>query len=71
VRTVSVVLSSGGPFAAKATSCSAALAGKALGKRGACAWKLPKNASGKRLHISISASYGTQSFRLTRTFVVR
>ena len=71
VRTVSVTLSSGGPFVAKATSCSATLGGKAFGKRGACAWKLPKNTSGKRLRISVNASYGATTYRLTRVFVVR
>lgn len=71
VRAVSLVLSSGGPFPAQAT-CTATLAGKKLAASSACAWRLPKNAKGKALRVSVSATYAGTTFKLpARTFRVR
>jgi hypothetical protein len=70
LRGVSVVLSTGGPFAAK-SACSATLGGKKLGNITACAWRIPKKSKGKKLRVSIAASYETLKFNLARTFTVR
>jgi hypothetical protein len=71
LRTLSLVLSDGSRVAAKPTSCSATLSGKAFGKGKACTWTLPAKAKGKRLRLSIAATYGAQTYRVTRIFVVR
>jgi hypothetical protein len=71
VQRVALVLSSGGPFAAQPT-CAATLAGKKLAAASACTWKLPKNAKGKSLRVSVAATYAGTTFRLpARNFRVR
>jgi hypothetical protein len=71
VQRVAVVLSSGGPFPAQPT-CSATLAGKKLAAAGACTWRLPKNAKGKSLRVSVAATYAGTTFTLpARNFRVR
>lgn len=70
LRHVAVELSTGGPFTAK-TACTATLGGKKLGKGTACAWHIPKKTKGKKLRVSIAASYQTLTFNLARTFTVR
>jgi hypothetical protein len=51
------------------TTCSAKLAGKRFGK--GCSWRLPKTARKKVLLVTVSATYGTERYPLTRRFVVR
>jgi hypothetical protein len=71
VQRVSVTLSSGGPFSAT-PACTATLAGKKLAATSACTWRLPKNAKGKSLRVSVAATYAGTTFRLpARTFRVR
>jgi len=71
LRTVSLVLSDGSRVKAATSSCSATLSGKAYGKRKSCTWNLPASARGKKLRVSIAATYGPQVYGLTRIFVVR
>jgi hypothetical protein len=71
VRKVSLLLSSGGPFAAS-TSCTATLAGKKLGPANACAWRIPANARGKSLRVTVTATFAGTAFKLpAKTFAVR
>jgi hypothetical protein len=71
VQRVSLMLSSGGPFPAQPV-CSATLAGKKLPATTPCTWRLPKNAKGKSLRVSVSATYAGTTFKLpARTFRVR
>jgi hypothetical protein len=52
--------------------CLARLGRAALKQANVCAWKLPKNAKGKTLRVSIDAHYGGSTYTLPRArFKVR
>jgi hypothetical protein len=71
VQRVSLVLSSGGPFAAQA-ACTATLNGKKLAPAGPCSWRLPKSAKRKLLRVNVSATFAGTTFKLpARSFRVR
>jgi hypothetical protein len=51
-------LSTGEMVPPQAYSCRATLGGKALKAAGRCKWNIPKKSKGKRLVITVSATYG-------------
>jgi hypothetical protein len=57
-------LSSGQMVPPEAYSCRATLGGKALKTAGRCRWNVPKKSKGKRLVVTVTATYGgvTASF---------
>lgn len=63
VTGLSVALSDGTQATATGVLCSATLAGKRLagGGPGACAFRLPKTAKGRRLVVKVAGSYGATS----------
>lgn len=50
-------LSSGQEVAPQAYSCKATLGGKALKAAGRCRWAIPKKSKGKRLVVTVTATY--------------
>jgi hypothetical protein len=56
----------GSQVATRSYTCRATLGGKVLKPTGRCKWKLPKNAKGKRLVVTVTAGGGTfQPWRFT------
>ena len=73
VTGVSLRLSSGETLPAAAFRCRATLAGRAMrgSGRGVCTFTLVRTAQGKRLAVSVTATYFEQSRTLRKTFRVR
>jgi hypothetical protein len=74
VTAASVRLDDGSTAAAQTFRCRATLAGKALRGAGAggCTFAVPKTAKGKRLVVTVSATYGGRTLSTApRAFVVR
>jgi hypothetical protein len=73
VAGASVQLDDGSTAAAETYSCRAKLAGKALRGigPGSCTFAVPKTAKGKRLVVTVSATYAGRTVTTARTFVVR
>jgi hypothetical protein len=56
----------GSQVTTRSYTCRATLGGKVLKPTGRCKWKLPKNAKGKRLVVTVTAAGGTfQPWRFT------
>ena len=67
-----VRLTSGQNVAPSTIACTARLAGRALRPVGRCAWRIPANARGKRLVVTVTATYqGLRRTAAPRTFRVR
>lgn len=73
VTGVSFRLSSGERVPAATFRCRATLGGRAIrgSGRGGCTFRLRRTARGKRLAVSVTATYGGQSRTLRQTFRVR
>ena len=67
-----VRLTNGQNVAPSAFTCTARLAGRALRAVGRCAWRIPANARGKRLVVTVTVTYqGMRRTAAARTFRVR
>ena len=73
VTGASVQLDDGSATTAESFRCRATLAGKALRGTGSggCTYAMPKTAKGKRLAVTVSATYAGRTLTAARTFVVR
>lgn len=72
VGSVSLTFTVVGTITADDLTCDATLARKALSETDTCRWKLPKNAKGKRLTVTIEASSAGETYRLpAQRFTVR
>jgi hypothetical protein len=66
-----VRLTNGQNVAPSTRTCTARLAGRALRPVGRCAWRIPANARGKRLVVTVTVTYQGQRRAVTRAFRVR
>lgn len=66
-----VRLTSGQNVAPSAVTCTARLAGRTLRPVARCAWRMPANARGKRLVVTVTVTYQGQRRTVTRGFRVR
>jgi hypothetical protein len=59
VRSVTGKLSDGSTIALKAFSCTATLGGRRAASAGHCAWRIPASAHGRKLVLTVAATYGS------------
>jgi hypothetical protein len=62
IMAASVRLSDGTTASADPVSCTATVGSKSLPSAGTCAWKVPKSAGGKKVVVTVTVSYGGESY---------